>query len=209
MKTTNYKPKSQPDTIIRRDLQDGEFATISNKIMMDTNLTSDAFRFLMILLNNSNEWEIQVGFFSRKLGWDRKKTAKVIANLVEAGYLKYKKIPLGRHLGFEYIYTISELGDITPVLETPSTEETPISQPKVLETSSNDKEFIELINGTKVEIPVEFYDYWITIKYKPKFISKLAENKSAAMFLIDLNDSYNQSTYKMQLDAKNYTYDNN
>ena len=29
------------------------------------------------------------------------------------------------------------------------------------------------------------------------------------MFLIDLNDSYNQSTYKMQLDAKNYTYDNN
>ena len=131
MKTNEFKKKVQPDTLSRIDLKLGSFATISNKAMMDKNLTSDGFRILTIMLNKSSDWDINLGYFSRELIWDPKKMTSAIHNLQVNGYLTKTKKSFGKGK-FEWIYQIYE----TPI----KPSETALVQPK---------------QESKVEVPVK------------------------------------------------------
>ncbi len=96
------------DTIKRVKLEDGNFATISRDVLMDENLTDSAFRMLVWMLNNSNEWKLNVTYFKNVMGWSFNKLASAKKNLVKLGYLIVETEKGGYGKGDIHSYTVQE-----------------------------------------------------------------------------------------------------
>lgn len=107
MKTNN--------TIIRVPLSKGDYATLSNRILLHDKISSDAKVLLQILLNNTPEWEINLEFYSKRFGWGKEKQATIIKELKENGFINVNKYPKGQSKGFNYVYTISEYGNLASI----------------------------------------------------------------------------------------------
>jgi len=90
----------------------GNYATIQNKILFDNNLTSSSIQLLILLLNNDENWNINLEFYKKKLKWCSDKMTKVIENLMANGYVNRIQKSKGRGKGFGYYYTISEYGNL-------------------------------------------------------------------------------------------------
>jgi predicted transcriptional regulator len=124
--------------IIRIPLDKGNFATISNNILHNVKLSSDAVRLLMLLINKSNDWDINLEFYSKKFDWTKKRQAKAVANLIDNGYIKRKKYTNGQGKGFTYLYTVSEYGNLVPKEDVSSLDtlnELPAIQPVIEEVN--------------------------------------------------------------------------
>ncbi len=145
----------QKDTIYRINLDNGKFATISNQALLDKNLSSDAFRLLTIILNNSKDWSLVISQAASLIGiTDNRKITKIIKCLVDNGYLiqhPFINSPKGRL----YPYTISEFGNLKTKSEETSTETIDLtpSQPQVEEEpiissqSTNNDELIDYLRN--------------------------------------------------------------
>jgi len=193
--STKYIKKTIQDTIIRINLDNGNFATISNKVMNDEKITSDAFRLLTIMLNKADSWDIVVGYIGRQLGWTDERVTKAVKNLEENGYLTKVGKSLGSK-GFEYTYTVSEYGDLTApapkVKETPVVDE--ISQP---EASNEEIEMVQdysdisfrLNNGKDVKIPTDLVGYWNSIQEMKGLMRTLKNNHSYITFEMELKEN--------------------
>jgi len=107
MKTSN--------TIIRVPLSKGDYATLSNRILLHDKISSDAKVLLQILLNNTPEWEINLDFYSKRFGWGKEKQASVIKELKENGFIDISKYSMGQSRGFKYVYKISEYGNLASI----------------------------------------------------------------------------------------------
>lgn len=81
------------------------FDKISRKITRDTNLTDSAYRLLVLIINNSDDWKINTTYYKNILNWSNTKLSNATKNLIELGYIKRTKINKGNK-GFEYIYEI-------------------------------------------------------------------------------------------------------
>ncbi len=99
---------SNKTSIQRMSLSSGNYSTISNKALKDIRLSGDALRLLIILLNNSTQWELNIGYYSNLFGWNKNKQAKILKCLIETDYLIRTKQSLGYKKGFDYIYKIKE-----------------------------------------------------------------------------------------------------
>ena len=104
MKTNN--------TIIRVPLSNGDYATLSNRILHHDKISSDAKVLLQILLNNTPEWEINLDYYSKRFGWGKEKQASIVKELKDNGFLTVNKYSLGPGKGFKYLYKISEYGNL-------------------------------------------------------------------------------------------------
>src|ERR1035437_9746566 len=75
-------------TVERIDLKEGNFATISNEALKNPNLSGDAFRLLIIILNNNAEvWHLSFENYRKDLKWSHDRLAKARKCLAENGYL--------------------------------------------------------------------------------------------------------------------------
>lgn len=130
------KSSTLKNTIIRVNPTEGNYATISNNILFNPKLTSDAKVLLQILLNNKEDWDINLAFYSKKFGWGTHKQSKIIKNLNENGYLVKKPFSKGKDKGFNIVYTISEYGNLKKAIDLVVNEELvqPESIPQLLET---------------------------------------------------------------------------
>ncbi len=144
--------KTKKDSIIRINLEEGNFATISNKVLLDINISSDAFRLLTIILNNSKEWELNMTVYSKKLGWDRRKLSRITKELIKYGYLIKLSESKGAN-GFKYEYTISEYGNLKQV----STKE--LTPEPILKPSNESK---------PVEVEQDVKEWWTFKKWDLK-----------------------------------------
>jgi predicted transcriptional regulator len=186
MKTpsTKYIKKTIQDTIIRINFDNGNYATISNKVMNDEKITSDAFRLLTIMLNKADSWDIQVGYIGRQLGWDSRRVTKAVTNLEENGYLTKVGKSKGSK-GFEYTYTVSEYGDLTPL--STKAEPTPVIE-KISQPEASNTEIIVILDcGKRVTVPSKFNKLWIELPtYKQKEILK--SNYGQSGFNVELEE---------------------
>jgi len=104
--------KKANSKIIRIPTEKGNFSTISNNILMKNNISSDAKILLTLLLNNSDNWNVNLQYYSDKFKWNGAKQAKVIKEMKDNGYLVVTKFSKGNRNGFDYFYTISEYGSL-------------------------------------------------------------------------------------------------
>ena len=128
------------DTLIRVPLSQGNFSTISSKILLNANLTSDAKLLLQLLLNNdSTEWKISLSYYSKKLGWTKNKQANAVANLTKNGFLKAEKYVSPSTKQFQYRYVVSEYGDLVGNgrIEQPVEQKSEVSKSKAKNKASN------------------------------------------------------------------------
>lgn len=80
------------------------FSTIRNEVLIDTKLSDSAKILLIRMLNNSEEWVINVSFYRKQMNWSTDKLSAAMNSLEKNGYLIRKRI----EGGWEYI--INEIG---------------------------------------------------------------------------------------------------
>ena len=100
------------NTIIRIPTNNGNFATITNSVIYNQNLSVDAKLLLIAILNKSDNWDINLEFYAKKFGFPIKRITKAISNLINNGYVSRKR------KGKLYIYKVSEYGNLTSKEET-------------------------------------------------------------------------------------------
>ncbi len=140
------KKQSKTTTVYRIDLVKGKYTTISRKILMNPKLRDSSKTLLQLILNNTDEWVLILGYYQRELKWSNDKMTGAVAELIQHGYLKKEKHSKGKDKGFYYTYIISEFGNLNPNKEQVSEEE-------ILTSLKNDN--FNLNNITNDSIPSE------------------------------------------------------
>jgi len=93
--------------VIQRDNHESiQFVRLTTTTFNDKRLTDTACRLLVAMLNNSDDWEINVTYYGNKFGWSPSKTASAKKNLVECGYLVEHSVMTSK--GKVYHYSIYE-----------------------------------------------------------------------------------------------------
>jgi predicted transcriptional regulator len=100
------------NNIFRIPTEPNKFSTINNNVLFNTEISSDAFRLLIILLNNSKTFQINLNYYSNEFGWSKDKPSKIVKELISNGYLERKQLSKGQGKGFTYYYIISEYGNL-------------------------------------------------------------------------------------------------
>lgn len=93
-------------TVVQIDPLKKDFTMIPKAILLDTRLSSDAVRLLILMLDNTDEWIMNTTYFSRILKWKSNKLSNATKELIDVGYLIRTKKSLGPKKGFQYIYQI-------------------------------------------------------------------------------------------------------
>jgi len=150
--------KNKPNSkIIRIPLDKGKFSTINNSTLMNNTLSSDAKVLLQLLLNNTEEWNVNLKFYSDRFKWNGQKQAKVVKELKDNGYLNVTRFSKGNSNGFDYFYIISEYGNLNPDKEQTPQPTTQIKQESAQANSiRNNKEDIDQYIGKVTELLDEY-----------------------------------------------------
>ena len=84
---------------------DEQFTTIPNRVIIDKNITDTAFRFLMYLFSNSDEWKVYMGHTRRLFGWGQAKMECAVNLLITLGYIRRKQVRIkGKFAHYEFEY---------------------------------------------------------------------------------------------------------
>ena len=78
--------------MIHRSKHKKNFLAISNETAREAGLSDSAFRLLIFMLSNSDDWQFSVNGISSALEWEERKTLRVIAELKRSGHLVINKL---------------------------------------------------------------------------------------------------------------------
>lgn len=134
------------DKINRMNKKEGGFMTVSNDIMYDKKLSSSARDLLILMLNNSSEWELNTTYFGNKLGWSPSRLSKATKLLIELGYLERTLIGDYNGKGTIYKYIVNEV----PIFDYRSSV-TEVQLPNVSNRSSVTEVRKQYVNNTNLD----------------------------------------------------------
>jgi hypothetical protein len=97
------------DKIIRDKHESVPFVRLTTKTLFNEQLSDSGCRLLIAMLNNAEDWKVNVTYYSNKLGWSSGKTSNAKKNLIKCGYLK-EEIEMTSK-GKVYHYTINETAE--------------------------------------------------------------------------------------------------
>ena len=80
------------DFMIHRSKHKKNYLAISNETAREAGLSDSAFRLLIFMLSNSDDWQFSVKGISSALEWEERKTLRVIAELKRSGHLVINKL---------------------------------------------------------------------------------------------------------------------
>lgn len=92
--------------VIRKEVQKGHFTTVHHSYLYDKRLTAEAFRILVSMLADADNFNISQRLFENRFGIHKKTVKRALKCLEECGYLRLKPLPRGNY------YTISEYGNL-------------------------------------------------------------------------------------------------
>ena len=114
-------------TVIRKEKKTNEFTTIHNSILLDTRLSPIAFKLLVSILSDSDNFTLSQTLYMKRLGISQNRTyLNAIKNLEQCCYLRKKlinedvyipKIKKANSKKKVYHYTISEYGNLKPEVQ--------------------------------------------------------------------------------------------
>lgn len=94
--------------VIKKDLKKSKFTTVHHSIMYDQRLSANAFRILISLLADAEDFNATYKLFENRFKISNKTVKAAFKNLEECGYVQRTKLSRGFH------YTISEFGNLIP-----------------------------------------------------------------------------------------------
>ena len=74
--------------MIERSEHEDNFTVLTNDVLRDLSLSSEAFRLLCFMLSCSNDWSFSVSGLAYLLGWSERKTKIYVTELKKHGYLE-------------------------------------------------------------------------------------------------------------------------
>lgn len=152
---TNFKNGN----IIRVPNAKGNYATINNNILNNPNLSSDAIRLLMVLLNRSESWVPVLKHYQERFNWKKDQLTKATNNLIENGYLTRHQYSKGKGNGFTYFYNVSEYGNLnqSKVSSEPKSEPTQVAEliPELTDAQINEFNVTVSALVQKHSLPIE------------------------------------------------------
>ena len=74
--------------MIQRADHNDNFTRLTNDLIRDARLSSEAFRLLCYMLSCSDEWNFSVCGLARLLGWSDRKAKKYVGELKKLGYIE-------------------------------------------------------------------------------------------------------------------------
>lgn len=106
--------------MIHRSKHKKNFLTISNDTARETGLSDSAFRLLIFMLSNSDDWQFSIKGISQALEWEERKTLRVIGELKRSGHLVIEKVQDKKgHFG-AYIWNLYEEPQLTELQISPN-----------------------------------------------------------------------------------------
>lgn len=199
------KKQSNNTTVIRINLENGGFTTVSRAILENPKLTDSAKTLLQLSLNNAEDWELRVGYYKKLLDWSNDKMAGAVTNLIDNGYMTRKKNPKGKGKGFHYTYVISEYGNLDPEKKTINKDEIlkdivneePIEETTTVENDTISKEELwDKLGGIFGEV------IWAKA-YDPNFVQNVITHYRTQLDSGSLNHSnFNEENIKVLLEKR-------
>ena len=106
--------------MIHRSNHSKNFMTISNDTAREAELSDSAYHLLIYMLSMADDWLFSVKGISAGLGWEERKTLRIIAELKRSGHLVItKKQDKRGHFG-AYDWDLYEEPQITELQKTPN-----------------------------------------------------------------------------------------
>ena len=106
--------------MIHRSKHKKNFLTLSNDTARNAEISDCAFRLLIFMLSNADDWQFSIRGLASALGWGERKTLRVIAELKHAGYLSITKLQNKRgHFG-AYAWDLYEEPQLTELTKSPN-----------------------------------------------------------------------------------------
>jgi DNA-binding MarR family transcriptional regulator len=123
-------------TVIRKKNEVGKFTTVHHSILLDTRLSSTAFRLLTMILSDSDtEFNLSQTLYCKRLGISKPTFFSAIDNLEKNGYLRKTEINSEKSTKILYRYTISEFGNLITKEKNEKVTGKPIGQKKGIQES--------------------------------------------------------------------------
>jgi hypothetical protein len=189
-------------TVIRKELESGQFTTIHHSILRDKRLSSNGFRLLINILSDSDtNFTLSQSLYCKRLGITKQTYFNAVQNLVECGYLlknECKVNPIRNH------YILSEYGNLKSeqankhAIQSEIEKELPIKLETEIQTDIMEETKMQIYTEDSIEQVQDEFD-----------ITKLSENdKDLYQYLhtiknlLEYDDFYKLLSYEWMLDDK-------
>jgi len=96
-------------TVIRKENTKGNFTTVHNSILKDNRLSGNAFKLLVCILSNSDDFAFSPKYYQNETGLSESTYLRTMKELVEFGYAKVYKINEKANINH---YMFSEFGNL-------------------------------------------------------------------------------------------------
>jgi hypothetical protein len=117
-------------TVYRKENTKGNFTTVHNSILKDTRLSGNAFKLLVCILSNSDDFAFSPKYYQNETGLSESTYLRTMKELIECGYAKVYKINEKANINH---YMFSEFGNFKN--ETDDKNQEPKANPEVTQNN--------------------------------------------------------------------------
>ena len=184
------------DQFINRSALTENFTVLPNALLNDDRVTGEGLALMVYLLSKPPSWQLSPTDIRKRFKWGRDKAYKVIAGLIECGYIiKDAEREGGRFNA--HVYFIYDTPQISPLPEKPDTEKPdPVNQDTIKNRETNHISIIERTDSNKAD---KWFDkFWELVAHKQ------AKPQCKAKFLRACKNTNPQTiidAYKAQLQS--------
>lgn len=152
------------DQFINRSALTENFTVLPNALLNDDRVTGEGLALMVYLLSKPPSWQLSPTDIRKRFKWGREKAYKVIAALIECGYIiKEAQRNEGKYASF--VYFIYDTPQISPFPEKPYTAKPyTVNQHTIKNRDTNQITTIERTDSNKAD---EWFDkFWKIVAHK-------------------------------------------
>ena len=152
------------DQFINRSALTENFTVLPNALLNDDRVTGEGLALMVYLLSKPPSWQLSPTDIRKRFKWGRDKAYKVIAGLIECGYIiKDAEREGGRFNA--HVYFIYDTPQISPLPEKPyPVKPYPVNQDTIKNRETNQISIIERTKSNKAD---KWFDkFWELVAHK-------------------------------------------
>ena len=152
-------PVDMTDQFINRSALTENFTVLPNALLNDDRVSGEGLALMVYLLSKPPSWQLSPTDIRKRFKWGRDKAYRVIADLIECGYIVKDAEREGGRFNV-HVYFIYDTPQISPLPEKPDTEKPdPVNQDTIKNRETN---HISIIERTKSNKADKWFDkFWL------------------------------------------------
>ena len=137
------------DQFINRSALTENFTVLPNALLNDDRVSGEGLALMVYLLSKPPSWQLSPTDIRKRFKWGRDKAYRVIADLIECGYIVKDAEREGGRFNV-HVYFIYDTPQISPFPEKPDTEKPdPVNQDTIKNRETNHISIIERTKSNK------------------------------------------------------------